>query len=251
MSRMRRAIAVGLGVALAIGCLEVGMRQVFWLVSDLDPVFGPIRRPGSVARWWREGHGASHWTEHGVRATALPANGSRPLLAVGDSFTEALNVDDEFVFTERLEALLGASGAAIPIVNVGRSGASPADYVAFAPRYLELFAPRWTIVQLRAPDLEAEGFDASETHFRRDSSGALDAVVVPPPPSRVHHLLLPLRSHSALVNYAIVRALEYVAATTREPPLFRAGSQVSSGPPARPSRSLRCLRPSRKPTRIA
>ncbi len=215
---------------LALGCLELGMRQVYWLLSARDVDFGMGPRPGSPVRWWREGHGLSHWTEHGVRGASLPAAGSHPILVVGDSFTEAFNVDDDAVFTQRLEALLPEAGIAVPVLNAGRSGLSPADYVANAQRHRELFAPRWTIVQLRAPDLEAEGFDASTTHFERAGSGKLEVVRVQPALSRLYPWLLPFRSRSTLINYGIVRGLEYLAAMKEEPPLFRAGSAMPRAP---------------------
>lgn len=223
---------MAIGVALALVCLEMGMRQVYWLRSGRDADFGAIPLPGNPVHWWREGHGTSHWTEYGIRRTALPAAGARPILAVGDSFTEAFNVDDPDVFTQRLEASLSASGFPVPVLNAGRSGLSPADYVADAPRQRELFAPRWAIVQLRAPDLEAEGFDASRTHFQRAADGALEVVPLRAPLSRFYPLLLPFRNGSTLVNYGIVRGLEYMAAAKNEPPLFRA---ASAGPRAAPA----------------
>lgn len=231
-SAWRRVAAVAFGVALALVCLEVGMRQVYWLRSGRDADFGAIPLPGHPVRWWREGHGTSHWTDHGIRRTALPATGSRPILAVGDSFTEAFNVDDDEVFTQRLEASLAASGFPVPVLNAGRSGLAPADYVAEAPRQRELFAPRWTILQVRAPDLEAGGFDPSRTHFRRDAGGALEVVPVKPPLSRFYPLLLPFRSASTLLNYGIVRGREYAAAAQSEPPLFRAASAAHRAAPA-------------------
>ena len=216
------------------------MRQVYWLLSGRDPDFGAIPRPGSSVHWWREGHGTSRWTEHGIRRASLPGNESRPILAVGDSFTEAFNVGDADVFTQRLETLLAEDGIAVPVLNAGRSGLSPADYAANAERQRQLFAPRWTIVQLRAPDLEAEAFDASRSHFQRDASGALEVVPVELPLSRFYYLLLPLRSASTLLNYGIVRGREFLAATNDEPPLFRAGSATS-----------RTARPAREPQPVA
>ncbi len=228
---LRRAAAVALGVALALGCVELGMRQVYWLLSGRDPDFGAIPRPGNPVHWWREGHGTSHWTEHGIRRESLPGKESRPILAVGDSFTEAFNVDDDDVFTQRLEALLADGGIAVPVLNAGRSGLSPADYVANAQRHRELFAPRWTVLQIRPSDLETEGFEAAETHFSRSAAGVLEVVLVKPQLSRFNPLLLPFRSASTLLNYGIVRGREYRAAMANEPPLFRAGSAQHRAPP--------------------
>ena len=42
-------------------------------------------------------------------------------------------------------------------------------------------------------------------------------------------MMLPFRSGSALLNYGILRGLEYLAATKNETPLFRAGSAKSLG----------------------
>ncbi len=226
---VRRVLAVALGVALALATLEVAIRHIYWLPNDHDPVFGTIPHAGATVVYGLEGHGRSRWNEYGIRRASLPEPGSRPLLVVGDSFTEAFNVDDDLVYTQRLEALLAADGAAIPVLNAGHSGMSPADYVELAPRLRELFAPRWTIVELNAKDLAEDGFDPGRTHFERDAGGALHVVRVEVPLSRAHAFLDLVRSaSSALVNYGIVRVKEFASAT--EPPLFRAGS--SAPPPA-------------------
>ena len=232
LGRARSALAVALGIALAIGLLEVGMRQIYSLHYARDPVFGLVPQPGETVVYGREGHGRSRWTEHGIRRASLPEAGERPILAVGDSFTEAFNVDDDLVYTQRLETLLAETGVAIPVLNAGHSGASPADYVADAPRLREFFAPRWTLVQLRPGDLEEEGFEVDRTHFERNASGALDVVRVELPVSRFNAFLAPFRSASALVSYGILRLKEYAAAT--EPPLFRAGSIAAPAPVSAP-----------------
>jgi hypothetical protein len=237
-TRLRRALAVVLGVAVALVCSEGAIRQIYWVRGAQHPEFGSIQRPGDTLVFGREGFGHSRWTEHGVRRVSLPPPGSRPILVLGDSFTEAYNVDDDVVYTHRLETLLGEAGFDVPVLNAGRSGASPADYVQRAPRYAALFEPRWTVLQLRAPDLEVEGFDAGVTHFARDASGVLEVVPVVQRVSRFHDVFAPLRERSALANYGIVRLKEFMAATANEPPLFRAGSVGATSAPAPPHRPI-------------
>src|SRR5436853_1116176 len=91
------------GVALALAVFEVVLRHFYFVPWTLDPEFGCIVTPGARAVYRREGSGSSHWTEHGVRRIAPLAPGRRPILALGDSFTEAYMLDDDEVFTARVE----------------------------------------------------------------------------------------------------------------------------------------------------
>jgi len=226
-SRGRRLLAAAIGFAMAALLFELVLRQVYWLPAADDPVFGNIALPGATVRVRTEGGGTSRWTERGIRRASPPAPAPAPILALGDSFTEALMIDDEDVFTNRLEGLLVEAGRPIPVWNAGRSGLSAADYVADAPAYQKAFAPRWVVIELRDDDLAAEAWDPGISHFARAPDGRLEAVSVRPRLGRFHALLQPLRQRSALVNYGMVRAREFAAAAAREAPLFRANAPAA------------------------
>lgn len=192
-----------------------------------DPILGYVVAPGATVTWAREGQATSRWAAHGVRRAGEPEPGIPAILTLGDSFTEAFMVGDEDVFTHRLEQLLRADGVRVDVLNAGRSGASAADYVALAAHYRQLFAPRWTIVELRDEDLGSGAWTEQSTHFTSGAGGAVSAVFVAPPRHPVLDLLRPLRTRSALVDYACIRLREFAEAFDREPPLFRATSAAA------------------------
>jgi lysophospholipase L1-like esterase len=195
-----------------------------------DPVLGAVAAPGETLRYAIEGDGSSRWSAPGVRHPAPPDPGRPSIVALGDSFTEALMIDDADVYTQRLEESLAARGIDFPVLNLGASGFSAADYVALADEYRRRFAVTWAVVQLRPNDVAGDAFIPSKTHFRRTPAGDLEVVRSAPAP--LSPLLAPLRRRSTLLNYGIVRLKEFAAAAEREPPLFRAASSRPRVAPA-------------------
>ncbi len=218
---------------LGLAATEGIVRRIYWRPLAADPVFSTIILPGTTVRWRTEGDGTSRWTVGGIRRPAPPPASPPPYLVLGDSFTEALMVNDADVFTQRLESLLAGGPAAGPVLNLGRSGASAADYVGFAREYRARFSPRWTIVELRPEDLGEDAWDASKPHFTRTREGALEVSVQFPPRSRFWDLARPLRQHLALADYGVIRLKEFAIASAAEPPLFRAAGapRVTADPP--------------------
>jgi hypothetical protein len=174
--RLRCILRIPVGIALALALAELVVRQTYWFPMVQDPAFGAIAEPGATVRWTTEGNARSRWTERGIRRESLPPPGSRSILAVGDSFTEGLMVDDDAVYTTRLEHALGGAGGGVPVLNAGHSGASLADYVALAPDYRRAFDPRWTVVQVGDGDFGPAVWDPSSHHLRRTADGGLEAV---------------------------------------------------------------------------
>jgi hypothetical protein len=221
-TRARRIYTLGAGGLLALLLMELVIRQTYTIAYSHEPGYGPIYTPGSTIRWSVEGRGVGHWTVHGLRRESLPDLARKSILVLGDSFTEAPMVDDDDVFPEQLEARLGGR---FQVLNAGRGLSSIADYVAYAPRHLGLFHPRWTIIELSDDDLGAGAWDDEAAHFEREGS---ELKALPRRESPLSWFALseerhnPLR-HSMLLRYAILR---YVLAQHQpgEPPLFRAGT---------------------------
>jgi len=228
-----------LGLVMALATTEEVVRQVYWRPLVSDPVFSTIVPPGTTVRWRTEGDGTSRWTVNGIRRPSPPSLEKRPYLVLGDSFTEAFMVDDADVFTQRLEGMLAKGPAASPVLNLGRSGASVADYIAFAPRYRARFSPRWTIVQLRDDDLAADAWTPSKPHFIRAANGELRVSLEFAPRSRFSSLLQPLRRYSTLANYGLIRLQEFALASAAEPPLFQAANAPSVATDPLPDATLR------------
>jgi hypothetical protein len=215
------------GFALALLVFEAGLRQLQWGHEMLDPRLGWVWRSETVVHRLNEGWGVSHWREDGTRVhAARNANAPRVLIA-GDSFTEALQVGDEDVFSGRLTN--------VDALNVGRSAHSAADYVAFAPEYQRHYSPAWTVIEVGPSDFAQDAFNSSKTHF----DDQLNAIVVQPRFGTISARLMTVRRHVDLLDYGIARWQAYRAAAAM-PPIFRAADQDQprvTASPAQPPRT--------------
>ncbi len=227
--RSRLALLVRLlaGAALAVAVFEPIARSYYYFPSVLAPGLGSEAAPGRQVRWCVEGCATSTWQAHGVRR-ARPYDPDRPvIIAVGDSYTEALHVADDEVYTARLEAHLGQG---LQVLDIGRSGFSAADYLALAERDKAEFHPRWTIVTLKDEDFE--GVERGDFRMKR-VDGRLTLVQNPiAVPSKA---LQPLRLHAAVYSFAVYRWHQLVAGAAAEPPMFVAGEPIRPPPPPRPA----------------
>ena len=104
------AMSAGLVVSflLAEGALRIaGVRYPAFYIADRDRGFA--LRPGAEGVWSREGRGMVRINQAGFRGADLPAvpePGVLRIAVLGDSFTEALQVDEQDTFVKRLEAAL-------------------------------------------------------------------------------------------------------------------------------------------------
>lgn len=227
----QRLVAPVLGAALAVLVMEVWVREVYTVRTTWDPEIGVIYDPATPVRWRREGSGTSHWDARGARKNAHEVAGAAgTILVCGDSFTEALMVNDGETFPSLAQDALQAAAVDVAVVNAGRSTESAADHVAHAARNLRVFAPVWTVVQLREEDFTAEAWDQRGAQFVLGSDGALTVVSAPLKGSSARAALGPLERSSMLVSYGLLRAAEMQEASRNEPRLFRA----ADGPPPPP-----------------
>ena len=119
--RMKRWLAnvgalsasIAVSVSLAEGALRVaGVRYPSFYTVDRDRGFA--LRPEAEGVWSREGRGSVRINQAGFRGADLPeapASGVLRIAVVGDSFTEALQVDEKDTFVKRLESELNADQA--------------------------------------------------------------------------------------------------------------------------------------------
>ena len=231
----QRALArVVLAAVLVLPLWELGLRRLCFAPMEVVPGLGSILAPGVEIRWAIEGDGASQWNAAGVRGAAMPDPQAPSVLVRGDSFTEALMLDDGDTFPVVLAAGLRAAGLPLPVLNAGASGQSLPDYLERAASDRERFRVAWTVVQVRDDDLERAAWDESRTHFARAADGSLRLEpVAPPPPARIGALLRPLTNRSALFGYGRMRALEFARAARAEPPLFSATTARAAPAPRR------------------
>jgi hypothetical protein len=177
----QRAAKVILGFGLALLTMNLIALRIYCLPSTPHRVFGEAHEPGKRFRQQVEGNGSGVWSSNCVRRASLPERGRGPvLLILGDSYTEAIQVNDEEHFAHLLEQRLGG----IPVLAVGRSGYSVADYVAKAATFKQLFAPDRVIIQVGAGDFQADAWTRKEGGYSYFEWAPAPARVRPIPVSR-------------------------------------------------------------------
>lgn len=176
---VKRALVVG-KVALGLGMAGLTMNLVAIRMYNLpvapNSVFGEVHAPGKQFRQQIEGNGSGVWTSNCVRRASLPSGDEKPVLILGDSYTEAIQVRDEEHFAHLLEQRLGG----IPVLAVGRAGCSVADYVAGAPTFKRLFTPAWVIIPVTAGDFQADAWAKKEGGYAYFEGGNDAARVATP-----------------------------------------------------------------------
>jgi hypothetical protein len=226
--RFHRTLAIG----LALLTVEAVIRQTEFERLIWDREVGQLHRPGVEARFSREGFGRSHWLAGGLRSDVASLSGAHTrVLVLGDSFTEALQVGDDQVFTALAGQQLRDDKLEVAILNAGMAGLAPSDYAYLAPRHLRVFRPAWTIIELTDHDLEGDSWDPSKIHFAFDSAGQLlldhAAASKDPNTSLVRRFYERLTDRIALIRFVRLRLRDFAEGFAKEPPLFRAGAGAS------------------------
>ncbi|MEZ4337847.1 MAG: SGNH/GDSL hydrolase family protein [Sandaracinaceae bacterium] len=105
---------------------------------DVHPVYGTAPIPGAEGVYQREGRAHVRMTEHGFRGVDRPRakpEGTFRLAVLGDSYTEARQVELEQAFASRLEPMLAEcpalAGRRVEVLNFGSTGWGTAqEYLA-------------------------------------------------------------------------------------------------------------------------
>lgn len=221
--RFRTMLAAVAGIGLALLTFEAAFRLLLFGSVSRDPVTGAQVVTGRHRI--DEGFGVSHRDSRGIRLSPHGCSHCPQVLVIGDSYTDAFQVNDDEVFTAAAESMLAGSKP-VRLLNAGAAGSSPADYLVQAASYLRRIQPAWVVIELNADDLGADAFRPDEVHFL-DRDRLTPVVPAPYAYGRTTRTLAWIREHSALINYAIAR-LDIARNSSQEPPWFRAGFQ----PPA-------------------
>ncbi len=154
-----RALAVVLALAASLALAEAALS--LWTARRspamyrLDPALGWAHAAEVDRAVEVEGGGTARFRTdaRGLRATAHPderAPGRRRALFVGDSFTEGSQVDDEQLFTRRLERDLGG----VECWNAGVGGYSTVQTLLALPAQLARWRPDLVVLQVYDNDLQ-------------------------------------------------------------------------------------------------
>lgn len=135
--------------------------------TNFHPVLGKIYNKGTLI-WGKEGFSISKFNSFGLRDKEISSkqNGEYRILSLGDSFTEALHVGEAKTYSKRLEALLfglysnkyAKDNIRFSVINAGRSGDCPADYLNAAAFYNQKINPDFVIISLNDKDFSDDVF---------------------------------------------------------------------------------------------
>ena len=139
------------------------MRRYCYAPRTLDPVLGLVADTTQPSRWNRERSGTSRWSTGGILALSTPQTGKR-ILVLGDSMTDAMQVDEDQGYPALTSRTLAASGHALTVLDAGIAGVSLGRYIALADDYQARFAPAWTVVQFDGMDFP-DTWVLSDSHF--------------------------------------------------------------------------------------
>ena len=110
-------------------------------------------RAGASIRWGREGYGVTSIGPHGMIAAKPLGDGPR-VLFLGDSFTEALQVDDAEKFTEVCQHIYNQQFPQQPstTLNFAVSGQGAVQHAADLPGLARVYRPDIVVAQLSVYD---------------------------------------------------------------------------------------------------
>lgn len=236
-------VFVGVLLALLVG--ELWSQRVSSVRHAWDPVLGEGFAPGQRFVLWGEGSGSGVISAYGTRVSGarderLPPPDAQPIpvLVLGDSFAEALQVDDEELFSNRVAHLLAADGLHLRVTNAARSAYSMADYVCRADVFDRIFAPRWVVVQINAADFlvdPSQPFkDRAAFRWNAAQLECAAPVLSPPPPQRgaLRSFAHAVREAIGLPAMLIERVRARMAADDERLPLFFAAHAGQAVAPA-------------------
>ncbi len=202
---VRDVARAGALMLLVLAGLEVLLRTCMYspgITYVVDAELGKVPGAGTVVVWGTEGHGVTHYVANGEIAT--PYSDGASVVVLGDSHTEAFQVDDNQKFVSIAEQLLRQRGLKMDLHNLGASGATLADYAYIAPFVHRRYDPTLVVVQIEQSDFGDEGFDQRRVNHFILQNNALQLVHIPlldsgPTAGRW------LRRSLALVNYGYFR----------------------------------------------
>jgi lysophospholipase L1-like esterase len=186
---MMRVAAVFMGLMAATGIAELTLRIVgigFPNFYAPDEFCGARLRSSTCGVWTQEGHGNVSIDSLGFRGSEMNVTRSSNvcrIAVIGDSFIEALQVNDSATFCAQLQSLLNDRDPADPmqyeVVNCGVSGYGTAQELLMLRHYLLPLQPDAVLVavypenDIRNNSRLLEG-DPGRPYFRMSSAGELD-----------------------------------------------------------------------------
>jgi len=154
--------------------------------SAVHPVLGTIYKQGYHLHA-TEGYSQTSINSYGMRGPEIAAKktGEFRILVVGDSYTEAFQVTDDNTYSALLQAKLKNRCSEITVINAGRSGASPANYIHLADFYQSTINPDFVIIQLNDGDFVQDIFNKANHFYVVQENGTFKTEAKPNRPHRI------------------------------------------------------------------
>lgn len=183
-----RAGAIALGVTLAFGIAEFGLRLAGIGMPSLyvpDDFCGSRLRPSTSGVWNREGHGHITVNSHGFRGpeiSTVKAAGVFRIAVLGDSYIEALQVEEDATVCFQIQHLLNTANR-IPnrkyeVINCGVSGYGTAQELQMLRHHVLELQPDAVLLAVYPENdirnnLRSLDGDPARPYFTRDEHGTL------------------------------------------------------------------------------
>lgn len=233
-------LVVTLAVVLAL--LELGLRVVGYhnpRFSERDDQLGTARIPGVEFVYTDEGRGHVRINDAGFRdgnwSVPKPADTLR-IAILGDSYVEALQVEEDERFSEIAERLLDrsavAGGKRVQVMNFGVSGFSTAQELLTLRHRVWSYSPDLVVLAITPANDVRNNYkpleqDNGRPYFVVDEGGLVldDSFRHAPEHNRGawHGLILGLSDHSRLVAFSVRTVRSAVSRAARRQQLARAG----------------------------
>jgi lysophospholipase L1-like esterase len=164
-------------ILITLGLFELILRIIIGfnpgIVYEKDWEVVPIA--GSIKLWGKEGYGITHYLEHSEIETPFN-NGDISVVVLGDSYTEALQVSEDFKFASLAETNIRSKRKDVDFHNLGKSGYSIADFIYLAPSIKQYYHPEIIVLQLSPNDFLDSFTNTFANYFIITDTGNLELV---------------------------------------------------------------------------
>lgn len=142
MTRMKHWNSTGMGLGFLVSFVFIAISSAVFLNSEKAYEWQPelehyCIKPGTSVTWRSEGWARTHYGKYDVPGIPDISRLSGPKIAIwGDSYVEALQVDDDRKVARVLTGLAAERGmSGLSAFEIGHSGEGIADYYFWIPKY--------------------------------------------------------------------------------------------------------------------
>jgi lysophospholipase L1-like esterase len=174
MTRWKQITKAAGAFAIAITLWEAILRHTLESTPGawVHPQLGKIERKGLSVQGW-EGFGRIQLNSLGMRESEITPKAAHEyrILMLGDSFTRADEIPEQQHFIHLAQVSLNQWAEAnqaqqrVNIINAGKPGASPANYLYAAEFHRHTFTPDSVVIQLTAHDFTLDLRDESTEFY--------------------------------------------------------------------------------------